>query len=571
MNEKMDKYIVPTAEELNGLLPDWFIPEWRSRVMELNHQNVTNDSIVLFGDSITAMNGEGWASMLANDHVVNFGICSDRGNGFRKRIDQAIAGKPRIIVLEMGLNNFFDGESVSDVLNIWKDILKTIRSVSPETQIFGFEMTPVNNVDNPGQKVKSESLLIFNFELQKLAHEFEFELVKIFQALADSDGKIRNAVAKDSAHPNQLGYLVMADALGKAIFNKSDWSVDNNGYEISDGKLAFDGVLFSGTYNEVLYVSGEPFNGVFENVLYQAGVPYTGWQSNRDMRYENGQIVSNSYFSVGGKTFFAETNGKLIRSKFHDQHYFDKNGVMYKNIVFVVAGKTYIADTEGNSFPASGQLFYKDGEIFTGWVEDKYYMTGQMITSRTFEVDGQTYHADLNGNLSRSKFVDGRYYDKHGVLYRNIQFVVHDELYVADENGSARLSSGEVKVNGKFYKNGQLYNGWANSNTNFYINGMLVKSDFYDGNYFDSNGNLITDTIFIVHGLTYRADAEGKSQKLNEVFDNLLYKDGKPYTGWFNDKEQRYENGKLLRSQTFEVDGVKYKAGEDGVINWVDL
>ena len=175
----------------------------------------------------------------------------------------------------------------------------------------------------------------------------------------------------------------------------------------------------------------------------------TGWQNINGAFYyfrNWGGMYRNTFFNVGGETYYADENGKMVTAwlrKDGNWYYFRESGAMYRNTFFTHLNNSYYAD--GNGVMATGEktidgatYYFRSwgGVVKNQWVNEKKELTGG---------DPQTgwYYFGSDGKMVVS------YYAK---LKKNGS----DWYYSFDENGKCILGSSQYvrakdSVNGKYY------------------------------------------------------------------------------------------------------------------------
>lgn len=175
----------------------------------------SNDSIVFLGDSITD-EGE-WVELLENKHILNRGISGDTTRRILNRLDAIIQTKPKQIFLMVGINDFVnEKKSIEEVSSKYKIILEEFQNKIPQTQVFIQSVLPVNNnltyfLENNQKVIK------FNFKLQELATEFNYQYIDVFSHLADSENQLDVQYTTDGVHLNGKAYVIWKEAVEKYL------------------------------------------------------------------------------------------------------------------------------------------------------------------------------------------------------------------------------------------------------------------------------------------------------------------------------------------------------------------
>ncbi len=175
----------------------------------------SNDPIIFLGDSITD-EGE-WVELLENKHILNRGISGDTTRRILNRLDAIIQTKPKQIFLMVGINDFVnEKKSIEEVLSKYKIILEEFQNKIPQTQVFIQSVLPVNN--NLTYFLQDNQKVIkFNFKLQELAKEFNYQYIDVFSHLADSENQLDVKYTTDGVHLNGKAYLIWKEAVKKYV------------------------------------------------------------------------------------------------------------------------------------------------------------------------------------------------------------------------------------------------------------------------------------------------------------------------------------------------------------------
>ncbi len=128
--------------------------------------SVTRESTVMLGDSMILYNE--WAEEFPIAPILNRGIGGDTTFGLLKRLDTITSGKPKRIVLMIGVNDISKGFTEEQTLKNYDKILSTIEEKSPSTKIIMTSVLPVNN-ELYGYRVHNSQVVSLNTGLKKLA------------------------------------------------------------------------------------------------------------------------------------------------------------------------------------------------------------------------------------------------------------------------------------------------------------------------------------------------------------------------------------------------------------------
>jgi len=182
---------------------------------------------VFIGDSITDM----WAIDAyfhgAQGLLVNRGIGGDITPFVRRRFAADVVQlHPRLVVLKIGVNNFWDLDTwwdasllktpqeieegvISDISAMVKDAL------THDIQLALCSILPTNIPFNSNTDIRNKTIKQVNERLKHIAHELQGVVFVDYHRhfVADDGLTLRNGLADDGLHPHAIGYDIMANVL----------------------------------------------------------------------------------------------------------------------------------------------------------------------------------------------------------------------------------------------------------------------------------------------------------------------------------------------------------------------
>ncbi|BCR35511.1 GDSL-type esterase/lipase family protein [Mariniplasma anaerobium] len=179
---------------------------------------VANKPIVFLGDSMMAYFPI--KAFQLEDQIYNLGIPGDTTLGVLKRIDQVVQLKPKIVVLQVGINDFVltklsKEETFENILTIRHYILENC----PNSKVYITSLTPINQKNFKDQLYllnrKPNDAIILNDMLKKVVDEHVY--VDIYDDLVDQFGDLSLDLTKDGIHLNQKGYEIYLNKLKDII------------------------------------------------------------------------------------------------------------------------------------------------------------------------------------------------------------------------------------------------------------------------------------------------------------------------------------------------------------------
>lgn len=169
--------------------------------------------IVAFGDSLTAGYGlepsQSYPALLQQKldadgfeyEVVNAGVSGDTSAGGVRRIDWSLEGDVRILILELGANDFLRMQPVSNTRKNLSDIIERCQERNVRVLLAGM-LTPTNAGDEYQRQVAE----LF----PALAKEYDVPLIPFF---LENVAGINRLNLQDRVHPNAEGTRIVADTV----------------------------------------------------------------------------------------------------------------------------------------------------------------------------------------------------------------------------------------------------------------------------------------------------------------------------------------------------------------------
>lgn len=173
--------------------------------------------IVAFGDSLTAGYGlqqsASYPSLLQkklesqglNYEVVNAGVSGDTTAGGVRRIDWALDGQVKVVILELGANDILRGQPIDEMRKNLGEIIERSKAHGATVLLAGME-APTNSGEQYRKAVHDA--------FPTLAREHQVSLIPFF--LAGVAG-IDSLNQRDGIHPNEDGTKIVAETVFKSL------------------------------------------------------------------------------------------------------------------------------------------------------------------------------------------------------------------------------------------------------------------------------------------------------------------------------------------------------------------
>jgi acyl-CoA thioesterase-1 len=169
--------------------------------------------IVAFGDSLTAGYGldprESYPSLLQKRleadgyqyEVVNAGVSGDTSAGGVRRIDWALEGDVRVVIVELGANDILRLQPIEQMKKNLAQIIERAKAKGARVLLAGME-APTNS--GPEYRLQAHEAF------EELAREHDVELIPFF---LEGVGGVESLNQPDGIHPNREGTKVVAETV----------------------------------------------------------------------------------------------------------------------------------------------------------------------------------------------------------------------------------------------------------------------------------------------------------------------------------------------------------------------
>lgn len=195
-------------------------PYFIDRKTLFNHLEITDNSIVLIGDSLIDNNE--WNEALDNSSIKNRGIQGDTSSGVYTRIDAISNNKPSSIFLMVGINDLQNGVENDLVIDNYKKIVDKMSKDAPSTNIYITSILPVNkskyqeNVGGNDVDKINKNVQMVNVQLEKLTNLKNVKYIDLYSKLA-SEEELNSQYTSDGLHLNGDGYDIWVKLIKEYI------------------------------------------------------------------------------------------------------------------------------------------------------------------------------------------------------------------------------------------------------------------------------------------------------------------------------------------------------------------
>ncbi|WP_347549502.1 GDSL-type esterase/lipase family protein [Pseudalkalibacillus hwajinpoensis] len=163
------------------------------------------DSETIFlGDSLTDYFE--WSEALSDHEVLNRGIAGDTTTGVLNRMEEVVKSNPDRVYLLIGLNDVIAGQSVNRIETNYKQILDTIKTRSPNTEVYVQSLFPVNTALT-GHPINNSVIQELNERIKDLSLLYDYHYLDLYPKLVEF-GQLNKDYTFDGVHLNGEGYKV---------------------------------------------------------------------------------------------------------------------------------------------------------------------------------------------------------------------------------------------------------------------------------------------------------------------------------------------------------------------------
>lgn len=184
---------------LNSKIYDY----WKKRKEEFAAEKIDTSDIVFFGDS--QISNCDWTNLFSK-RIINRGIPGETIQSALFRITDVSKQKSKAIFIELGTNDLNMNVSESEFAASYQQLVDTIKTTSPKTSIFLFEMLPRN--DSKGIMIP-----VYNKLIKQVAEKNHCSFIPLFDDFSDNFRNLKSDYATDAIHVNENGCGLWADKI----------------------------------------------------------------------------------------------------------------------------------------------------------------------------------------------------------------------------------------------------------------------------------------------------------------------------------------------------------------------
>ncbi len=293
-----------------------------------------------------------------------------------------------------------------------------------------------------------------------------------------------------------------------------------------------------------VYVAGKAYTGYYmdaDGILYQA--------ANGLVEPQTGTVAAGAeyYSSQAAKIMAFQSLTVYVGGKVYSGYYTDHENKMYHSSKgapalktgLMKAGTAYYSFNEKKSLSLTKQALYVEGKVYSGYYMDSskkmYSVTKGTRTLKTGSVKAGAKYYSFNEKKTLTLAKKTLYVK--GKVYTGYYMDSSKKMYYA-KKGTASLKTGSVKAGAKYYNYSSKKTLKLSKKT------LYVKGKAYTGYYMDSSqkmyrankGTCTLTTGILEAGTKYYSY---KSKKTLTLQGQTLYVEGKVYTGYYMDAENK--------------------------------
>jgi lysophospholipase L1-like esterase len=186
-------------------------PYFIERTALFNAVSIPEGSTVFVGDSITQR--ALWNELFPGENVINRGINSDTTEGVKNRMEEITKSKPERVLMMIGVNDLYAGQSPEKILLNYRDIINQLKTKSPNAEVYIQSVLPLNyEMYFAKDKIKNETIQNLNAELKSLSVDMDAIYIDLYP-LYEKNNQMNPELTYDGIHLNGEGYNIWKKAI----------------------------------------------------------------------------------------------------------------------------------------------------------------------------------------------------------------------------------------------------------------------------------------------------------------------------------------------------------------------
>ncbi len=196
---------------------DFRTETYKSRTKNFSEKPLRQGQIVFFGNSITQAGA--WQAYFPDMDVANRGISGDNTEGMLARIGEIVEAKPRKFFIMAGINDISLSRPNRKILKNYREIIRTIKSGSLQTQIYIQSVLPINNDFARYKRLlgKESQVESLNQDLRLLALDEDVAFINLYPFFVDDRGKLNPQYTSDGLHLTPQAYFLWTSLIRRYI------------------------------------------------------------------------------------------------------------------------------------------------------------------------------------------------------------------------------------------------------------------------------------------------------------------------------------------------------------------
>jgi len=182
------------------------------QVNSWNNLKINSESTVFIGNSLI----QRFEVSSFGDNVYKMAIGGDVLSGLEGRLPKLLMSKPKIVIVNMGINDIVNGFGYD--INLLDDFFQKLKSGSPNCTVLIMSLGPQNLESgfftNPNSIQKK--ILEANTKIKTFCKVNQLNYIDVYSHLSEND-LLRNEFSLDGLHLTEKGYEIWSAEIKKAL------------------------------------------------------------------------------------------------------------------------------------------------------------------------------------------------------------------------------------------------------------------------------------------------------------------------------------------------------------------